>query len=99
MLQLVLFAGLLLLPFNATPFLLVWCYQKLLLLSEPEFLIIEAVEIVLVVMYISQSFVNEIDEQPVMVKVHHISVLSVKKNPRNCLASGNLMILVYMPFK
>lgn len=96
MLQLVLFAGLLLLPFNATPFLLVRCYQKLLLLSEPAFLIIEAVEIVLVAMYVSQSFVNEIDEQPVMVKVHlhHISVLSVKRNPRNCFASGNLMILV-----
>ena len=30
---------------------------------------IEAVEIVLVVMYMSQSFVNEIDEQPVIVKV------------------------------
>ena len=94
MLQLVLFAGLLLLPFNVTPFLLVRCYQKLLLLSEPAFLIIEAVEIVLVAMYISQSFVNEIEEQPVMVKVHHISVLSVKRNPRNCLASGNLVILV-----
>ena len=69
MLQLLLFAALLLLPFKATPFFLVWCYQKLLHLSESASLIIEAVEIVLVVMYVSQSFVNEIDEQPVIVKV------------------------------
>jgi len=69
MLQLLLFAALLLLPFSATPFFMVWCYQKLLHLSESAFLIIEAVEIVVVVMYISQSFVNEIDEQPVIVKV------------------------------
>lgn len=68
MLQLLLFAALLFLPFSATPFILVWCYQKLLHLSEPLFLMIEAVEIVLVVMYMSQSFVNEIDEQPVIVK-------------------------------
>jgi len=68
MLQLLLFAALLLLPFSATPFFMVWCYQKLLHLSESAFLIIEAVEIVVVVMYISQSFVNEIDEQPVIVK-------------------------------
>ena len=67
--QLLLFVALLLLPFSATPFFLVWCYQKLLHLSESAFLITEAVEIVLIVMYISQSFVNEIDEQPVIAKV------------------------------
>ncbi|KAL9982193.1 hypothetical protein ACROYT_G011004 [Oculina patagonica] len=68
MLQLLLFAALLLLPFNTTPSLLVWCYQKLLHVSESAFLIIEAVEVVLVVMFLSQSFVNQIDEQPVVVK-------------------------------
>ena len=69
MLQLLLFVSLLLLPFNITPSFLVGGYQKLLHLSESAFLIIEAVEVVLVAMYISQSFVNEIDEQPVIVKV------------------------------
>lgn len=77
MLQLLLFAALLLVPFNATPFFLVWCYQKLLHLSESTFLMIEAVEIVLVVMYVSQSFVNEIDEQPVIVKVLKLSFFQV----------------------
>lgn len=38
---------------------------------------IEAVEIVLVVMYVSQSFVNEIDEQPVIVKVLKLSFFQV----------------------
>lgn len=84
MLQLLLFAALLLLPFNTTPSLLVWCYQKLLHFSESAFLIIEAVEVVLVVMYISQSFVNEIDEQPVVVKVFKLFTslynLAVERN-------------------
>ena len=70
MLQLLLFGVLLLVPFNTTPSFIVWSYQKLIHLSECVFLVIEAVVVVLVVMYVSQSFVNEIDEHPVIVKVH-----------------------------
>ena len=69
MLQLLLFAGLLLLPFNSTPAFIVWGYQKFLLLSESGFLLIEAVMGVLTIMFISQSLVNEIDEHPAVVKV------------------------------
>ena len=69
MLQLLLFAGLLLLPFNSTPAFIVWGYQKLLLLSESGFLLIEAVMGVVTIMFISQSLVNEIDEHPAVVKV------------------------------
>ena len=75
MLQLLLFTALLLLPFSTIPFILVWCYQKLLHLSEPTFLVLEAVGIVLAVMNISQSFVNEIDEQPVIFKVGNFNNL------------------------
>lgn len=69
MLQLMLFAVLLLLPFKITPLFIVWSYQKLLGLSESGFLFIEAVVAVLAVMYISQSLVDEMDEHPVAVKV------------------------------
>ena len=69
MLQLLLFAGLLLLPFNSTPAFIVWGYQNFLLLSESGFLLIEAVMGVLTIMFISQSLVNEIDEHPAVVKV------------------------------
>ena len=85
MLQLLLFAALLLLPFNTTPSFLVWCYQKLLHLSESAFLIVEAMEVVLVVMYISQSFVNEIDEQPVVVKVIKFASSKHFVNPRTLM--------------
>lgn len=70
MVQLLLFAILLLLPFNTTPSFIIWTYQKVLRLSESAFLLIEAVVAVVIVMYISQSLVNEIDEHPVVVKVH-----------------------------
>ena len=79
MLQLLLFAALLFLPFNTAPAILVWCYQKLLHLSGFAFLIIEAVQAVLVVMYISQSFVNEIEEKPVIVKVLSFTSLKISK--------------------
>lgn len=52
-----------------TPHLIVWSYQKILHLSESAFLLTEAVLSVLVVMFVSQSIVNEIDEHPVLVKV------------------------------
>ena len=69
MLQLLLFVTLLLLPFNVTPYFIVWSYQKILHLSQSAFLLTEAVLSVLVVMFVSQSIVNEIDEHPVLVKV------------------------------
>ena len=75
MLQLLLFVGLLLLPFNTTPVFIVWSYQKVLHLSESGFLLIEAVMGVLVVMYISQSLVNEIDEHPIAVKVQTVQCI------------------------
>lgn len=52
-----------------TPHFIVWSYQKILRLSESAFLLTEAVLSVLVVMFVSQSIVNEIDEHPVLVKV------------------------------
>ena len=76
MLQLLLFAALLFLPFNTTPLFIVWSYQKILRLSESAFLLIEAVVAVLVVMYVSQSIVNEIDEHPIIVKVQVIILLN-----------------------
>ena len=75
MLQLLLFVGLLLLPFNTTPVFIVWSYQKVLHLSESGFLLIEAVMGVLVVMYVSQSLVNEIDEHPIVVKVQTVQCI------------------------
>ncbi|XP_068748496.1 uncharacterized protein [Montipora capricornis] len=77
MLQLLLFVGLLLLPFNTTPVFIVWSYQKVLHLSESGFLLIEAVMGVLVVMYVSQSLVNEIDEHPIVGKSCIIAISGV----------------------
>ena len=73
MLQLLSFAVLLSLPFNIAPTIVVWCYLKLLQCSEFALLFVEAIQVVLVVMYISQSFVNEIEDQPVIVKVFYLT--------------------------
>ena len=73
MVQLMLFAVLLLLPFNITPTFVVWCYGKFLLFLDPVFSVIEVVQVVLVIMYSSKSFINEIDEQPVKIKVLRIT--------------------------
>ncbi|CAH3022216.1 unnamed protein product [Porites evermanni] len=77
MLQLLLFVTLLLLPFNVTPHFIVWSYQKILRLSESAFLLTEAVLSVLVVMFVSQSIVNEIDEHPVLVKSSILTISGV----------------------
>jgi hypothetical protein len=69
MVQLVLLVLLLFLPINVTPFLAVWLYEKFLLLAEPVFSIVEAVQVVLLVMQTSQSIVDEIEEKPGFVKV------------------------------
>ena len=71
MLRLLSFAVLLFLPFNTAPTIVVWCHLKLLQCSEFSLLFVEAIQVVLVVMYISQSFVNEIEDQPVIVKVFY----------------------------
>ena len=73
MLQLLSFAVLLFLPFNTAPTIVVWCYLKLLQCSEFALLFVEAIQVVLVVMYISQSFVNKIEDQPVIVKVFYLT--------------------------
>ena len=70
MLQLALFALLFFLPVNVTPPLVIWIYEKLLSFSEPVVSVIEAVQIVLVVMFISQALVNQIEERPVLIKVY-----------------------------
>ncbi|XP_022780852.1 uncharacterized protein LOC111322078 isoform X2 [Stylophora pistillata] len=77
MLQLLSFAVLLFLPYNTAPTILVWCYQKLLQCSEFAFLFVEAIQVVLAVMYISQSLVNEIEDQPVIVKTCILAISGV----------------------
>ncbi|XP_027047533.1 uncharacterized protein LOC113675192 [Pocillopora damicornis] len=77
MLQLLSFAVLLFLPFNTAPTIVVWCYLKLLQCSEFALLFVEAIQVVLVVMYISQSFVNEIEDQPVIVKTSILAISGV----------------------
>ncbi|KAK3752722.1 hypothetical protein QZH41_018685, partial [Actinostola sp. cb2023] len=68
MVQLVLLVALLFLPINVTPYLAVWFYEKLLLLAEPILSIIEALQVVMFITYVSQSLVDEIEENPMFVK-------------------------------
>ena len=69
MAELVLFVVLLFLPINVTPPLAVWLYEKMLYLSSPFLSVFEAIHVVLVVMKASQMVVDEIEEQPNLVKV------------------------------
>ena len=69
MAELVLFVILLFLPINVTPPLAVWLYEKMLYLSSPFLSVFEAIHVVLVVMKASQMVVDEIEEQPNLVKV------------------------------
>lgn len=69
MVQLVLLLALLFLPINVTPFLAVWIYEKLLYLAEPVLSIIEALQVVLAINYVSQSLVDEMEDSPTFVKV------------------------------
>ncbi|XP_031573879.1 uncharacterized protein LOC116307720 [Actinia tenebrosa] len=77
MVQLVLFMLLLFLPINVTPFIAVWFYEKLLLLAEPVFSIVEAVLVVFLVMDGSQSLVDQIEDNPGFVKSIIIGVAFV----------------------
>ena len=69
MVELVLFVILLFLPINVTPPLAVWLYEKMLYLSSPFLSVFEAIHVVLVVMKASQMVVDEIEEQPNLMKV------------------------------
>jgi ABC-type multidrug transport system permease subunit len=69
MAELVLFVVLLFLPINVTPPIAVWFYEKLLYLSSPLLSVFEAIHIVLVIMKASQMVVDQMEEQPNLVKV------------------------------
>ncbi|CAB4043332.1 predicted protein, partial [Paramuricea clavata] len=68
MAELVLFVVLLFLPINVTPPIAVWSYEKLLYLSSPLLSVFEAIHIVLVIMKASQMVVDQMEEQPNLVK-------------------------------
>ncbi|XP_046840492.1 uncharacterized protein LOC124434647 [Xenia sp. Carnegie-2017] len=68
MVELVLFIVLLFLPINITPPLAVWMYEKLLYISSPFLSAFEAIHVVLLIMNTSQKVVNEMEENPFIVK-------------------------------
>ena len=67
--QTALFCILLALPITVVPYLFLWVYDKLIWLSEPVFLTIEAVEVVRVSVRTSSRVAEQIDEQPLLMKV------------------------------
>ena len=69
MLHVALFAVLVFLPVNITPWVAVWAYEKLLLVCVPLLSLLEPVIAVLGIMFVSQSLVDEIEERPALVKV------------------------------
>lgn len=69
MIQIVLLIALLFLPINVTPFIAVWMYENVLFLAEPVLSIIEALQVVLFVNYISQLLVDDMEENSTFVKV------------------------------
>ncbi|XP_033123518.1 uncharacterized protein LOC117122139 [Anneissia japonica] len=56
------------LPINLVPFVVVWVYDKLIWLSEPALLTLEAVQIVRVTTNLSQRLVQGIQDQPFLMK-------------------------------
>ncbi|XP_071945114.1 uncharacterized protein [Antedon mediterranea] len=56
------------LPINLVPFVVVWLYDKLIWLSEPALLTLEAVQIVRVTTSLSQRLVEYIEYQPIFTK-------------------------------
>lgn len=78
MVELVLFIVLLFLPINITPPLAVWMYEKLLYVSSPFLSAFEAIHVVLLIMNTSQKVVNEMEENPFIVKVPSYINLSMK---------------------
>jgi len=69
MIQILLLVVLLFVPVNVTPYIAVWVYEKILFLAEPVLSIIEALQVVLFINYISQSLVDEIEESATVIKV------------------------------
>ncbi|XP_038054850.1 uncharacterized protein LOC119727033 [Patiria miniata] len=63
-----LFCVLLALPITVVPYLFLWVYDKLIWLSEPVFLTIEAVELVRVSVRTSSRVAEQIEEQPLLMK-------------------------------
>lgn len=70
LLQLAVTIGLLSLPYSITPTLLVWVYDKVLWVSEPIWLTVEAVGVVYIIVNISRKLVQRMDENPGTSKVN-----------------------------
>ncbi|XP_022104596.1 uncharacterized protein LOC110986742 isoform X2 [Acanthaster planci] len=66
--QTALFCIILALPITVVPYLFLWVYDKLIWLSEPVFLTIEAVELVRVSVRTSSRMAEQIEEQPLLMK-------------------------------
>ena len=67
--QTALFGVLLALPITVVPYFFLWVYDKFIWLSEPVFLTIEAVEVVRVSVRTSSRIAEQIEEQPILMKV------------------------------
>jgi hypothetical protein len=67
--QIFLFLGLMCLPVNIIPYSVIWVYDKLMWVSEPLWLFVEAAELVELCMILSQKLQDKIDEQPKVYKV------------------------------
>ncbi|CAB4043333.1 predicted protein, partial [Paramuricea clavata] len=90
MAELVLFVVLLFLPINVTPPIAVWSYEKLLYLSSPLLSVFEAIHIVLVIMKASQMVVDQMEEQPNLVKSVILGVAALA-----CLLGSLLSRYIY----
>ncbi|XP_019622340.1 PREDICTED: uncharacterized protein LOC109468538 [Branchiostoma belcheri] len=65
------------LPVNLMPYALVWLYDKLLLVSEPALLLVEAAEVVRMTLRCSELALQHIEERPVFIKTLILAVSAV----------------------
>ncbi|XP_078598060.1 uncharacterized protein LOC144874108 isoform X1 [Branchiostoma floridae x Branchiostoma japonicum] len=65
------------LPVNLLPYALVWLYDKLLLVSEPALLLVEAAQVVRLAMAGSELALGGIEERPVLIKSLILGVTAV----------------------
>ncbi|KAI8513220.1 hypothetical protein Bbelb_098590, partial [Branchiostoma belcheri] len=65
------------LPVNLMPYALVWLYDKLLLVSEPALLLVEAAEVVRMTLKCSELALQHIEERPVFIKTLILAVSAV----------------------
>ena len=79
LLQLAVTVALLSLPLSVTPALVVWIYDKLLWLSEPIWLTVEAVGVVYITVTISRKLVQRMDKRPGTSKVQSGVLSSLQK--------------------